>query len=42
MAQLERDVGGIKSEIAVLENKVSSNQTDVVMILRRFDRSDGD
>jgi hypothetical protein len=41
MAQLERDVGGINSETAVLENKGISNQTDVLMILRRFDRSDG-
>jgi len=38
MAQLERD----KSEIAVLDNKVISHQTGVLMILRRFDRSDGD
>jgi hypothetical protein len=40
LGRLERDVGEVKSDIALLENKVISNQTEVLLILHRLDKSD--
>jgi hypothetical protein len=42
LGRLERDVGEIKSDIALLENKVISNQTEVLMILHQLDKSGND
>ena len=42
LGRLERDVGEIKSDIALLENKIINNQTEVLMILHRLDKSGND